>query len=110
MKIRSVGKAKGVKKRYVYGTKTNKWYLVGKSDRDFKDGLSLAEFKRLGQEKAKEKYLSPKVIREIVDEGEKAYPDVPKGVKKFKTYVWDDGVRRKKRPPVRKSTEAGGLL
>jgi hypothetical protein len=45
-------------KRLVYGTKTGKWYSVGKDDRDFIHGITPEEFKKLGAEKAKKKYLN----------------------------------------------------
>lgn len=44
-------------KRYVYGTRDSKWHLVGQEDRDYKDGISQEEFRRIGSEKAKSKYL-----------------------------------------------------
>jgi len=48
--------------RYVYGTRTKKWCLVGKGDRDWKSGITLSEMKSMGKRKSKTKYLSPKVI------------------------------------------------
>lgn len=50
------------KLKYVYGTKTNKWYLVDKTDRDFKYGISKSEFKKIGEDSAKHKYLSATLI------------------------------------------------
>lgn len=47
-------------KRYVYGTRTNKWYLVDKNDRDYIHGITPNEFKKIGKKAAKQKYLSPK--------------------------------------------------
>jgi len=44
-------------KRFVYGTRTNKWYLVDASDRDFEAGISQNEFKELGSDVAKALYL-----------------------------------------------------
>jgi hypothetical protein len=44
-------------KRYVYGTRTNKWYLVGKKDRDYDFGITQTEFMKIGKARAKEKYL-----------------------------------------------------
>jgi hypothetical protein len=49
-------------KRWVYGTKTNKWYLVGSNDRDYIHGISQTEFKRIGKIAAKHKYLQPKSV------------------------------------------------
>ena len=51
------------KKRYVWGNKTKKWYLVDKTDRDFKHGLSPKLKKKLGN-KAKSYYLRPFFIKE----------------------------------------------
>lgn len=44
-------------KRWVYGTRDNKWHLVGKDDRDYEKGITQDEMKKLGKDKAKEKYL-----------------------------------------------------
>ena len=54
-------------KRYVYGTRTKKWYLVGKDDRDYAYGITKSEMKTLGKEKAKKKYLSPTVLYGTID-------------------------------------------
>ncbi len=52
-------KIKGLnKKRWVYGTKKNKWILVGPEDRDFESGISQDDFKRIGKAAAKKKYLN----------------------------------------------------
>lgn len=50
-------------KRYVYGTRTNRWHLVDESDRDYEYGFTPAEFKRLGKAEAKEKYLAARILR-----------------------------------------------
>jgi len=50
-------------KRYVYGTRTKKWHLVGKSDRDYKFGFTPTQLKKLGKVKAREKYLGAHFIR-----------------------------------------------
>jgi len=55
-------------KKWVYGTKDNKWYLVGPEDRDYEHGISQEEFKRLGPEKAKEEYLKPRRISNMNDD------------------------------------------
>ena len=47
--------------RWVYGTRTNKWYLVDSSDRDFEIGISQQFVLDNGFGKAKEKYLSPRL-------------------------------------------------
>ena len=57
--------AKGEEKRWVYGIKTKKWYLVGPEDRDYKRGITQEEFEKLGEEKAKQKYLSPHFSKRI---------------------------------------------
>lgn len=53
----------GKKKRYVYGTRTKKWYLVGPEDRDFTHGIEPITFKKIGKKKAKNLYLMPRLIR-----------------------------------------------
>ena len=50
-------------KKYVYGTKTNRWYLVDQTDRDYQSGISIKEFNRIGKEAAKIKYLSPSFFK-----------------------------------------------
>ena len=47
--------------RWVYGTRTNKWYLVDSKDRDYNDGITQELFNRIGEEAAKAIYLSPKL-------------------------------------------------
>ena len=44
-------------KRWVYGTKDEKWHLVDSGDRDFKSGISQKEFKKIGKDAARKKYL-----------------------------------------------------
>ena len=44
-------------KRWIYGIKKEQWYLVDKKSKDFKKGLTQREFRSLGVEKAKERYL-----------------------------------------------------
>jgi len=46
-----------IPKRWVYGTRSDKWYLIDKKDRDFETGLTQREFRSLGVKKAKERYL-----------------------------------------------------
>lgn len=48
--------------KLVYGTQDEKWHKVGPEDRDYIHGLTQEEFDSLGEEKAKERYLSPRVI------------------------------------------------
>jgi hypothetical protein len=43
-------------KKYVYGSRHKKWYLVGPSDRDYKIGISKKEFEELGSVKALKKW------------------------------------------------------
>ena len=49
-------------KRWVYGTKTQKWYLVDSTDRDYKTAITQEEMEKIGPEEAKIKYLSPSII------------------------------------------------
>ena len=49
-------------KRYVYGTRTKKWYLVGTNDRDYACGISKKEMSKVGRKSAKKKYLSSTCI------------------------------------------------
>jgi hypothetical protein len=44
-------------KRWVYGTRTKKWYLVGPDDSDFRRGISKVFMSKYGKEISKEKYL-----------------------------------------------------
>ena len=50
-------------KRWVFGTKKGKWYLVGKDDRDWKYAITQKELKKLGTEEAKEKYLGARMVK-----------------------------------------------
>ena len=43
--------------KWAYGTRIGKWYLIDKNDRDWDCGITNDEFKRLGSESAKQKYL-----------------------------------------------------
>lgn len=45
--------------RLVYGTRTGEWYAVGATDRDYSAGLTIAEFRELGEAGARARYLSP---------------------------------------------------
>ena len=47
--------------RWVYGTRTNKWYLVGSDDRDYSSAITQSEMTRIGFDAAKAKYLSPSI-------------------------------------------------
>jgi hypothetical protein len=49
-------------KRWVYGTRTKKWYLVDKSDRDYAHGISIKEMDKIGFVEAKIKYLSARMV------------------------------------------------
>ena len=49
-------------KRYVYGTRSKKWHLVGESDRDYQYGFTPQEFKKIGRAKARKKYLQGRLI------------------------------------------------
>ena len=48
--------------RWVYGTNTDKWYLVDRFDRDYNFGISQDQMKLWGKEKAKREYLSTNLI------------------------------------------------
>jgi hypothetical protein len=45
--------------RLVYGTSTEQWHYVGPDDRDYEHGFTPQEMEELGEEKAREVYLSP---------------------------------------------------
>jgi len=49
-------------KRYVYGTRLNKWYLVGPSDRDYRHGLTREQFHQLHPDEAKTEYTRPRFV------------------------------------------------
>ena len=49
-------------KRYVYGTRSKKWHLVGVSDRDYSQGFTPSELKKIGRAKAKKRYLAGRLI------------------------------------------------
>lgn len=49
-------------KRWVYGTRTEKWYLVNQTDRDYCYGITQEEMEKIGKEAAKAKYLSNSVL------------------------------------------------
>ena len=44
-------------KRWVYGTRSERWELVGQDDRDFACGITVTEMAEIGEAAAKEKYL-----------------------------------------------------
>ena len=50
------------KRRYVYGNRTKKWYLVSEKDRDYIDGIPQNLFKRIGKKRAKELYLENRIV------------------------------------------------
>lgn len=58
--------------RYVYGTRDEKWHLVGPEDRDYADGISKKEFDEMGPEAAKAKYLRPIRVESKTNEAEDA--------------------------------------
>ena len=45
-------------KKWVYGTRTEKWYLVNSDDRDYTSGITESEMETIGKVAAKIKYLS----------------------------------------------------
>ena len=58
MNLKNIEKAVNAK-RWVYGTRTNEWYLVDKSDKDHSIGIARETFKEIGKDEAKKMYLSP---------------------------------------------------
>ena len=54
-------------KVYVYGTRDNKWHLVGPEDRDYKTGIPQDVFKKVGPEAAKKMYLQPHRLENITE-------------------------------------------
>jgi len=48
--------------RFVYGTRTKKWHKIHKGDRDWDYGLTFSEMKRIGEKRARKKYLLPRMI------------------------------------------------
>lgn len=44
-------------KKWVYGTRTKKWYLVDVTDRDYAHGITQDKMKKIGKEKAINVYL-----------------------------------------------------
>ena len=51
-----------MKKRWVYGTKTKRWYHVDSTDRDFENGITDEEMERIGKAEAKSKYLQNNIL------------------------------------------------
>lgn len=49
--------------RWVYGTRDEKWHLVGPEDRDYAQGITQARMRQIGQEAARAEYLSPSLAR-----------------------------------------------
>ena len=45
--------------RLVFGTRTEKWYLVGSNDRDYATGISEKTFKAQSEADSRVQYLSP---------------------------------------------------
>ena len=48
--------------RWVYGTRTEKWYLVDGSDRDFSIAITQEKMSEIGFDEAKILYLSPGIL------------------------------------------------
>lgn len=44
--------------RFVFGTRDEKWHLVGEEDRDYVHGITQEEISAIGEVMAKDKYLS----------------------------------------------------
>lgn len=49
--------------RWVYGTQSGLWHLVGLEDRDYAHGITQERMKIIGQEAAKAEYLNPSLAR-----------------------------------------------
>lgn len=49
-------------KVWVYGTRTDKWYLVGENDRDYSHGIKQQRMKKIGRGKALNEYLRNRII------------------------------------------------
>uniref|UniRef100_A0A6M3M043 Uncharacterized protein n=1 Tax=viral metagenome TaxID=1070528 RepID=A0A6M3M043_9ZZZZ len=49
-------------KRWVYGTRSERWELVGQDDRDFGSGITVTEMKEIGEAAAKEKYFRARPV------------------------------------------------
>ncbi|MCK5433106.1 MAG: hypothetical protein KAJ03_10195 [Gammaproteobacteria bacterium] len=49
-------------KVWVYGTRTNKWYLVGEKDRDYAHGISQTRMGKIGRAVAKNEYLKARMV------------------------------------------------
>lgn len=79
-------------KRWAYGTKDKKWHLVSSDDRDFKSGINQKEFKKIGKDAARKKYLK---LQEKVGfpSGRTAYTpdDIIKVIKANKKYQGKTG-------------------
>lgn len=48
---------------FVHGSKDNQWYLVGPTDRDYAQGFTTEQMRKLGPEAAKAQYLSPRLMK-----------------------------------------------
>ena len=49
-------------KRWVYGNRFEKWYLVGSEDRDWSCSVSQEEMKKIGEKEATAKYIGDPVL------------------------------------------------
>ena len=66
IKVKDIEKAVDsvtAKMRWVYGTHSNKWHLVGPEDRDFDYGITTRQKNDLGDEIAKKLYLQPHTFK-----------------------------------------------
>ena len=48
--------------RYVFGTRTNKWYLVDNTDRDFNTGIKKEFFENNSEEMCRALYLNNNIV------------------------------------------------
>jgi len=49
--------------KLAYGTKSKRWHIINKNDRDYEIAITVEEFVKLGESKARAKYLSPTAIK-----------------------------------------------
>lgn len=73
-------------KRYIYSDWTKKWHLVDKGHRDWRDGFTPSQLKKLGKAKAKQIYLGGGFIEKPRTK-RKSKPKKRKATKKKMTYT-----------------------
>ena len=55
--------------RMAWGTQTQRWHVVGPTDRDYETAITPKEFVRLGPARAKDQYLNPHRVPALTGEG-----------------------------------------